>query len=101
MATLYDGKKAAIYDAIYQTFIDYDDEYKFYNQLIQEYNCKTVLEIGSGKGNLAKRFKENNQDYTGLDYSRSMIAIAEKEPKIVVLFWGTCEILISKKRLTP
>lgn len=81
MATLYDGKMAAIYDAMYQTFVDYDDEYKFYNQLIQENNCKTVLEIGSGTGNLAKRFKESNQDYTGLDYSRSMIAIAEKRNK--------------------
>jgi hypothetical protein len=24
MATLYDGKMAAIYDAMYQTFVDYD-----------------------------------------------------------------------------
>jgi predicted TPR repeat methyltransferase len=81
MATLYDGKMAAIYDAMYQTFVDYDEEYLFYNQLLQEYNCKTILEIGSGTGNLAKRFKANNQDYTGLDYSRSMISIAEKRTK--------------------
>ncbi|SEA74373.1 Methyltransferase domain-containing protein [Flavobacterium gillisiae] len=78
MATLYDGKMATIYDAMYQTFVDYDEEYNFYNTLIQEYNCKTVLEIGSGTGNLAKRFQENNQNYTGLDYSKSMIAIAEE-----------------------
>jgi hypothetical protein len=42
---------ATIYDAMYQTFVDYDEEYNFYNTLIQEYNCKStgnrkvVLEI--------------------------------------------------------
>ncbi|CAM2891556.1 class I SAM-dependent DNA methyltransferase [Flavobacterium frigoris] len=81
MATLYDGKMATIYDAMYQTFVDYDEEYKFYNQLIHEYKCKTVLEIGSGTGNLAKRFQENHQDYIGLDYSTSMIAIAKERTK--------------------
>jgi hypothetical protein len=50
MATLYDGKWP-LYDAMYQTFVDYDEEYNFYNTLIQEYNC-AKLEIGSGTGNL-------------------------------------------------
>ena len=81
MANLYNGKMASIFDAMYQTFIDYDEEYCFYNSLIQEKNCKTILEIGSGTGNLAKRFLENNQNYTGLDYSQSMIAIAKERNK--------------------
>ena len=81
MANLYDGKMAAIFDAMYQTFIDYDEEYQFYNRLIVALNCKTLLEIGSGTGNLAKRFQENNQDYIGLDYSQSMIAIAKERNK--------------------
>lgn len=74
-------KMAAIFDAMYQTFIDYDEEYQFYNRLIKELNCETLLEIGSGTGNLAKRFQENNQDYIGLDYSQSMIAIAKERNK--------------------
>jgi SAM-dependent methyltransferase len=81
MANLYNGKMASIFDAMYQTFIDYDEEYYFYNSLIQEKNCKTILEIGSGTGNLAKRFQENNQNYIGLDYSQSMIAIAKERNK--------------------
>lgn len=81
MATLYDGKMAAIYDAMYQTFVDYDEEYLFYNNFINENNSKTILEIGSGTGNLAKRFKEHDQNYTGLDYSESMIAIARERNK--------------------
>ncbi|PZX94177.1 class I SAM-dependent methyltransferase [Flavobacterium aquariorum] len=75
---LYTGKMAAIFDAMYQTFIDYDEEYEFYNTLIQEKKCDSVLEIGSGTGNLAKRFEENNHNYLGLDYSQSMIDIAQE-----------------------
>ncbi|MFV5685310.1 class I SAM-dependent DNA methyltransferase [Flavobacterium sp. GB2R13] len=88
MTNLYDGKMAAIFDAMYQTFIDYDEEYQFYNSIIHENNCKTILEIGSGTGNLAKRFQENNQDYIGLDYSQSMIAIAKKRNKNCTFIHG-------------
>jgi SAM-dependent methyltransferase len=99
MATLYDGKMAAIYDAMYQTFVDYDEEYKFYNQLIQEYNCKTVLEIGSGTGNLGQRFQENNQNYTGLDYSSSMIAIAKKRTRDCNFILGDMRNFILEKKV--
>ena len=81
MANLYTGQMAAIFDAMYQTFIDYDEEYEFFNTLIQEKKCDSILEIGSGTGNLAKRFKENNQNYIGLDYSQSMIEIAQERNK--------------------
>ncbi len=78
MISLYENKMAEIYDAMYQTFIDYDKEYEFYNTLIQKYNRKTILEIGSGTGNLALRFCNNNQNYTGMDFSRNMISISQK-----------------------
>ena len=81
MANLYDGKMAAIYDAMYQTFVDYDEEYTFYNKLIKENKALSILEIGSGTGNLAKRFNQNNQNYQGLDYSDDMIAIAKEKNK--------------------
>jgi len=88
MANLYTGKMAAIFDAMYQTFIDYDEEYEFYNTLIQEENCSSILEIGSGTGNLAKRFYENNLDYKGLDYSQSMIAVAQERNKNCIFIHG-------------
>ena len=88
MANLFNGKMATIFDAMYQTFIYYDEEYKFYNILIQEKNCRSILEIGSGTGNLAKRFQENNQDYKGLDYSQSMIAIAQERNKNSLFIHG-------------
>ncbi|TRX16557.1 class I SAM-dependent methyltransferase, partial [Flavobacterium franklandianum] len=88
MANLYDGKMASIFDAMYQTFIDYDAEYQFYTNLIKEHECKTVLEIGSGTGNLAKRFLQNYIDYIGLDYSQSMIAIAKKRNENGIFILG-------------
>jgi len=88
MANLYDGKMAAIFDAMYQTFIDYDEEYEFYNTLIRENTCTTILEIGSGTGNLAKRFQENKHNYMGLDYSLSMIAIAKERNQNCLFIHG-------------
>ncbi len=85
---LYTGKMAAIFDAMYQSFIDYDEEYEFYNILIQEKNCSSILEIGSGTGNLAKRFQANNQNYIGLDYSQSMIEIAQNRNKDCTFIHG-------------
>lgn len=81
MANLFIEEMAIIIDAMYQTFIDYDKEYEFYNKLIQEKKCSSVLEIGSGTGNLAKRFQKNNLNYFGLDSSQSMIDIAQKKNK--------------------
>ncbi|PJJ08833.1 methyltransferase family protein [Flavobacterium sp. 1] len=88
MANLFNGKMAAIFDAMYQSFIDYDEEYEFYNRLIQEKNCSSILEIGSGTGNLAKRFQANNQNYIGLDYSQSMIEIAQNRNKDCTFIHG-------------
>ena len=99
MANLYDGKMAAIFDAMYQTFIDYDEEYQFYNCLITALKCKTLLEIGSGTGNLAKRFLENNQEYIGLDYSPSMIAIAKERNKTGTFLHGDMREFELEKRV--
>lgn len=82
MKTIY-TKLAAIYEAMYQTFIDYNAEYQFYNSLIQEQHKKNVLEIGSGTGHLAAYFSQANFEYQGLDFSSDMIAIAQaKNPAV-------------------
>jgi trans-aconitate methyltransferase len=78
MNTLFTDKMASVYDAMYQTFIDYDEEYDFYTTIIQKHGSLSTLEIGSGTGNLALRFFQNNQSYLGLDASEDMIAIAQK-----------------------
>lgn len=86
MASLYEGKMAQIYDTMYQTFVNYDEEYIFYNQILTANKVQTVLEIGSGTGNLAQRFLAHATPYIGLDFSKSMIEIAqERNPKGVFI----------------
>jgi ubiquinone/menaquinone biosynthesis C-methylase UbiE len=87
---------APLYDSMYQTFINYDEEYLFYKNLIAPFYPKSVLEIGCGTGQLASRFQQNGQnteqqrnpdsigteggylDYCGLDFSEDMLKIARK-----------------------
>lgn len=82
MTSLYD-QLASIYEAMYQTFIDYDDEFQVYSDIVKQHDFVQVVEIGSGTGHLAKRFQEAGFDYLGLDYSAAMIRIAqEKHPDL-------------------
>lgn len=75
MTNLY-ADLAKVYEAMYQTFIDYPKEYDFYSQIIKKYSKINLLEIGSGTGRLAALFINNGFKYHGLDYSKEMIAIA-------------------------
>ncbi|WP_281989476.1 class I SAM-dependent DNA methyltransferase [Aquimarina aggregata] len=70
---------AEVYEAMYKTFINYHDEYNFYNKIIKRFNATHLLEIGSGTGNLASYFIKNGVTYSGLDYSKEMISIAQKK----------------------
>jgi len=69
---------AEVYEAMYGTFIDYEEEYNFYAGILSKYNKLNLLEIGSGTGKLAAYFEENDYEYYGLDLSEEMIAIAKK-----------------------
>jgi len=81
MTNLY-SKLASVYEAMYYSFIDYEEEYIFYSNVLKKYNKNSVLEIGSGTGNLAPHFLKNGFEYLGLDYSKDMTEIAkEKVPE--------------------
>ena len=77
MSNLYKSL-AEVYEAMYKTFINYDEEFALYSSLIKKYHCTSVVEIGCGTGNLAGRFADNGFKYTGLDMSDDMLAIAKK-----------------------
>ena len=79
MQSLYSNGFEAIYDNMYQTFIDYNKEYHFYSGILKKHQKENVLEIGSGTGNLAKFFIENHFNYSGLDYSNDMVKLASKK----------------------
>lgn len=77
MQSLYKNGFEYIYDEMYQTFIDYQDEFIFYKSLIEKYQKKDVLEIGCGTGNLSKYFISSDLKYTGLDLSADMIGLCK------------------------
>ncbi|MFT5168483.1 MAG: SAM-dependent methyltransferase [Saprospiraceae bacterium] len=77
MSKLYEDL-APVYEAMYQTFIDYREEFDFYSNILKQFKKENLLEIGSGTGNLAKYFHENGFEYIGLDFSKAMIALAKK-----------------------
>lgn len=80
MSNLYTNL-APVYEAMYKTFIDYDEEFLFYSKLLKQYKCTNLLEIGSGTGHLSGKFTASGFKYTGLDCSREMVSIAlEKYP---------------------
>lgn len=76
MGNLYNSL-AEVYEAMYKTFINYEEEFALYKNLLSKYNCRSVLEIGCGTGNLAGRFSKNGFDYTGMDISDEMLALAK------------------------
>ena len=69
---------AEVYEAMYKSFINYDEEFDFYSKILLKYPCNKLLEIGCGTGNLASSFTKTGFDYTGLDLSADMLLIAEK-----------------------
>lgn len=63
---------------MYQSFINYKEEYDFYAGIITKYTCTSLLEIGCGSGNLAAQFAAGGFGYTGMDLSEQMLAIAKQ-----------------------
>jgi SAM-dependent methyltransferase len=76
MSNLY-KELSAVYEAMYQTFINYGEEYEFYSSLLIKYHCTHILEIGCGTGHLAAKFTGNNFNYTGIDLSEDMLSLAK------------------------
>ena len=76
MNTLYTNL-AKVYEAMYKSFINYEEELSFYSSFLKKYNCQSVLEIGCGVGNLAPGFTNLGFKYYGLDLSSEMLKIAK------------------------
>jgi len=77
MSKLY-TEYADLYHKMYQSFIDYDEEYQFYKELLDKHKSRNILEIGCGTGQLARRFLADGYRYTGIDISNAMLEYARK-----------------------
>jgi SAM-dependent methyltransferase len=69
---------SAVYEAMYQSFNNYKEEYDFYSGILVKYKCNSLLEVGCGSGNLANHFAAGGFNYTGMDLSDDMLAIAKQ-----------------------
>jgi SAM-dependent methyltransferase len=67
---------ARVYHEVYQTLFNYDEEFDFYNKHLKSNNIQSIVEVGCGTGNLAKRFVDANYDYLGIDLFQEMLNIA-------------------------
>lgn len=77
-----------LYDAMYPTFINYDEEYRLYSTLLEPFQPRKILEIGCGTGRLASKFHQAGYDYTGFDLSESMLQIARQRTPSVSFIQG-------------
>lgn len=68
-----------VYEAMYQSFMNYEEEFLFYDAIRSKYECNSLLELGCGTGNMAQRFLKKSISYTGLDISEEMLMIAEQK----------------------
>jgi SAM-dependent methyltransferase len=75
MSKLY-STLADVYHEIYQSLFNYDEEFNFYDYHLQANRIKSVVEIGCGTGNLAKRLIAANYQYLGIDLFQEMLDIA-------------------------
>ncbi len=68
-----------LYEKMYQTFINYDEEYIYYSGILKDYHHRSLVELGCGTGSLASHFIKEGYDYSGLDLSPEMLAIAQNK----------------------
>jgi ubiquinone/menaquinone biosynthesis C-methylase UbiE len=99
MHELYGTNLAKVYDEIYQGFIDYPQEYKFYKNICQKYGASNILEIACGTGNLTPFFIKDFKNYIGLDFSKAMLAIARKKNPSANFIQGDMRQFSTKEQL--
>lgn len=98
MNDLYGNNLARVYDSIYQGFIDYKEEYRYYSRICKKYGARSIAEIACGSGNLAKLFATSFEDYLGLDFSEHMLRLArEKYPAGNFLKCDMRDVELTKK----
>ena len=69
---------AQLYHLMYQTFIDYNAEYEFYQEILAEFRCKSILEVACGTGQLGRRLVDAGYVHQGLDMSAEMLQVARE-----------------------
>lgn len=69
---------AEVYHLMYQGLIDYDEELEYYQKILLTHQCKSILEVACGTGQLARRLLNAGYTYQGLDMSAEMLQFARE-----------------------
>lgn len=69
---------AEVYHLMYQELIDYDEELEYYQKILVAHQCKSILEVACGTGQLARRLLNAGYTYQGLDMSAEMLQFARE-----------------------
>lgn len=72
---------------LYDTLTDGRDDIEFYLALADEIGATTIIDIGCGTGLLATELAVRGHQVTGVDPSRSMLAVARSRPGHEQVTW--------------
>jgi ubiquinone/menaquinone biosynthesis C-methylase UbiE len=72
--------EARMYDKTWGKY-DYDADVRFLDDLLQEHDCKRVIDVGCGTANHATRLSKLEYEVTGVDISQTMLKIAKEKDK--------------------
>lgn len=78
------GRSANYYDDIYRGLVDYEGDVAFLLRIVRRYvgrSPRSLLDLGCGTGTHALLFARRGVQVTGLDASRTMLALARDKAK--------------------
>lgn len=87
---------AALYDVLYGEKIDYDQQYAFCDEFFSRNECRTVLELGCGSGQLTYRL-DQTYDVTGVDAAEEMLAIARHRTGAELVQANICDLDLEQR----
>ncbi|MBN2013148.1 class I SAM-dependent methyltransferase [candidate division KSB1 bacterium] len=97
MTKLY-SELATVYYEMYQTLFNYKQEFKKYHDILRRYQCRSVLELACGNGQLTPYFMECQYDYCGLDLYNEMLTIARiNHPDARFVRGDMCDLQFDEK----
>lgn len=88
---------APMYEAMYKTFIDYEEEYRMYRDLLALPDEGNVVEFGCGTCHMYPFFRSAGYKYTGIDLNPTMLDIGRKKYRAADLKEGDMRHFILKK----
>ncbi len=67
-----------VFDALYPVIYDYAKDFACYDRLLNTAGAHRILDLGCGTGLLARHLVRAGYDYTGMDISAGMLAVARR-----------------------